>query len=80
MKTVARNRKALLAKVFAPSTRCLCYSLAGGFSGVECPSSSPRTAWEATPRSRLIEHTKDRYTLHCHSNLWYQLFLHNPGK
>lgn len=73
MKTIARNRTKFIAELQTVLTNCRVYDRDAGC----LVTTDPAHAWRALAASRnarLVESTDgDKYTVHVHSNLWYEL-------
>ena len=73
MKTIARNRTKLIAELQAKLTVCRMYDRDSG----HLVPTDPAHAWRALSAShhaRLVESADGtKYTVHVHSNLWYDL-------
>lgn len=72
MATIAKNTKKAAA-IFENATRCTSYSLYNGFAGDDCDPKYAREALHNGLRAKLYENTKGGYTVHVHSNCWYEL-------
>lgn len=71
--TIRRNSKQIPA-LKEQLTRCQVYTLENYFEGQPV---EPRYAWaalERSPHARLTDNGNGRYTVHVHSNRWYELW------
>jgi hypothetical protein len=73
-RTVSKGRKKLVDAIFAGATGCVRYDLDSGFQGRPCDPESARKALAMFPRfSKLYSNGDGKYTVHVHSNLWYEV-------
>jgi len=71
--TIRKNTKRAQA-VFETATGCRVYSLGNYFRGEEVDPAFARDALHRYPHAKLTDSRDgDRFTVHVHSNLWYEL-------
>ena len=80
MTTIAKNRTRLIAQLKTDLTRCRVYTLGNQFLGADV---DPAHAWAAlacNSRAKLTSAAaKGTYTVHVHSNCWYELSAPDPA-
>ena len=72
IKTVPKNTKRAKA-VFEKATKCTSYSLSNSFDGQDCDPKYAEKALHEGHRAKLTDNGGGKFTVHCHSNLWYEL-------
>lgn len=73
MRTVSRRATRQIADLKKQLTCCKVYTLENYFHGKEV---EPEYAWKALEtglRAKLTENDSGTYTVHVHSNCWYEL-------
>ncbi len=79
MKTIAKNRTKFLAALATELTQCKMYDRSSGLMVV----TDPKYAWKALAANRHARLTQStdgsKYTVHVHSNLWYELRAASQG-
>ena len=73
MRTIPRNHKAKIAQLKATLTNCKVYTLENYFHGKDV---DPKYAWEQLDKfyaAKLTDNGNGKYTVHLHSNCWYEL-------
>ena len=72
VKTIPRNHTRQIAELRKRLTSCNVYTLAGYFIGSPV---DPSQAWNALERysAKLRDNGDGSYTIHLHSNHWYEL-------
>jgi hypothetical protein len=77
--TIPKNATRQLAPLREELTECRVYSLENGFTGQSC---DPSCAWGKLPlrNARLFRAEDGSYTIHVHSNLWYELRRPDPAR
>ncbi len=77
--TIPRNRTRQIAALKETLTVCHAYTLAGYFIARPC---DPSHAWDALERfsGRLRDNGGGTYTIHLHSNHWYELRAAKAGE
>jgi hypothetical protein len=71
--TIPRNHAKRIAGLKARLTTCTVYTLDNYFRG---QPADPASAWAALERglhAKLTDRGDGRYTIHIHSNCWYEL-------
>lgn len=72
MATIPKNSKRI-AELESTITKCTVYTLDNYFRGKDV---EPRWAWKALRdglRTKLTDNGSGTYTVHVHSNCWYEL-------
>jgi len=76
MKTIARNRAALIADIFARATDCRAYSLSNGFAAAECSAEHIKSEFLNGSKSvKMTDKGDGSYRVRVHSNLWFEFVV-----
>jgi hypothetical protein len=72
VKTIPRNHAKRITELKATLHTCRVFTLENYFHGKDA---DPVHAWAALERyqGKLTDHEDGRYTIHIHSNCWYEL-------
>ena len=73
MSTIPRSHTKRIAGLKAELTTCTVYTLENCFRGQPCDPAHAWAALERGLRARLTGSGDGRYTIHIHSNCWYEL-------
>lgn len=71
-KTIAQNRTAKIADIFAKATKVISYSLSSNFAPTESTADWAQKAL-TDYRGKLVDNGQGKYQIQFHSNWWMEI-------
>ena len=74
MKTIRRNARVQIEKIFEAGYDGKCLCLANNFKGMETDIDWIKGQYESNKRARMTTDGFGKYTVTIHSNCWFEFF------